>query len=147
MATSSGWTSAGAMLQLLAKGRGSQRTAQEGNELTPSGDDVGWGSRGQGMNRFRDCRAMPSLEGLSSHRGQRAHSMSTKELHFMSKATLRHPSRYDAARGAHTTGFSDSQPLHQDTSPSSSHNDCTHAIDGSQCFRLLDTTERRHQFR
>jgi hypothetical protein len=29
--------------------------------------------------------------------------------------------------------------------PSSSRNDCTHAIDGSLCFRLLDTVERHHQ--
>jgi hypothetical protein len=42
--------------------------------------------------------------------------------------------------------FSDSQPLHHNTSqPSSSRSDCTHAIDGSLCFRLLDTTERHHQ--
>jgi hypothetical protein len=86
--------------------------------------------------------------------------MSTKEPHFLSKATRRYSraSRSmqvpngddDAARSAgptHAGGFSDSQPLHHDTSqPSSSRNDCTHASDGSLCFRLLDTAERHHQF-
>jgi hypothetical protein len=60
MATSSGWTTAGA-ISTTSKGKRDQRTqrAHEGIELTPSGDAVGRGSRGQGMNRFRDCRAMP----------------------------------------------------------------------------------------